>query len=45
MELCHAAIRFDLGEDPDFIDFSAQGAPPKMDARKVMEGLNGSRTG
>jgi hypothetical protein len=32
-----------IGEDPDFIDFSAQGVPPKMDARKVMEGLNGSR--
>ncbi len=32
-----------IGEDPNFIDFSAQGVPPKMDARKVMEGLNGSR--
>jgi hypothetical protein len=32
-----------IGEDPDFIDFSAPGVPPNMDARKVMEGLSGSR--
>jgi hypothetical protein len=32
-----------IGEDPDLIDFSAPGMPPNMNARKVMEGLNGSR--
>lgn len=32
-----------IGEDPNLIDFSAPGAPPDMDAKKVMDGLNGSR--
>jgi hypothetical protein len=32
-----------IGEDPALIDFSASGAPPDMDAEKVMRGLNGSR--
>jgi hypothetical protein len=32
-----------IGEDPALIDFSAPGAPPNMDADKVMRGLNGSR--
>jgi hypothetical protein len=32
-----------IGEDPALIDFSAPGAPPDMDADKVMRGLNGSR--
>jgi hypothetical protein len=31
-----------IGEDPALIDFSAPGAPPDMDADKVMRGLNGS---
>jgi trans-aconitate methyltransferase len=32
-----------IGEDPDLIDFSAPGVPANLDARKVMEGINGSR--
>ena len=32
-----------IGEDPALIDFSAPGAPPGMNADKVMQGLNGSR--
>ena len=32
-----------IGEDPELVDFSAPGVPPNMNARKVMEGLNGSR--
>jgi trans-aconitate methyltransferase len=32
-----------IGQDPALIDFSAPGAPPNMDANKVMRGLNGSR--
>jgi trans-aconitate methyltransferase len=32
-----------IGEDPALIDFSAPGAPPDMDADKVMRGLNASR--
>ena len=32
-----------IGEDPALIDFTALGAPPDMDADKVMGGLNGSR--
>jgi hypothetical protein len=32
-----------IGEDPNFIDFSAPGMPPDMSAKKVMDGLNGSR--
>jgi hypothetical protein len=32
-----------IGEDPGLIDFSAPGAPPGMDADKVLRGLNGSR--
>ena len=32
-----------IGEDPALIDFAAPGAPPNMDADKVMRGLNGSR--
>ena len=32
-----------IGEDPALIDFTALGAPPDMDADKVMRGLNGSR--
>ena len=32
-----------IGEDPALIDFSALGAPPDIDAAKVMQGLNGSR--
>ena len=32
-----------IGEDPALVDFSALGAPPDMDADKVMRGLNGSR--
>jgi hypothetical protein len=32
-----------IGQDPALIDFSAVGAPPDMDADKVMQGVNGSR--
>jgi hypothetical protein len=32
-----------IGEDPSLIDFSASDAPPNMSARKVMDGLDGSR--
>jgi hypothetical protein len=32
-----------IGEDPAFIDFSAPGVPPGIDAEKIMQGLNGSR--
>lgn len=32
-----------IGEDPELIDFGAPDAPPNMSARKVMDGLNGSR--
>ena len=32
-----------IGEDPQYIDFSAPDAPPGMSADKIMAGLNGSR--
>jgi trans-aconitate methyltransferase len=32
-----------IGQAPALIDFSAPGAPPNMDADRVIRGLNGSR--
>ncbi len=32
-----------IGEDPQYIDFSAPGVPPDMSAEKIMAGLNGAR--